>query len=160
MIRKMKNNNDNKNKQVRGAKNGASTPPSSQNGRRHASSPAQEKHQGSRWTKQPSNAQTKIWTDKENEGNHNLPLCHYHFEWTRVNLMKLGSSEPIPPNLTWMNRNLPGHLIKPRIFGKVWSLDKGPLSGQLRVTPGQNYKFSRLDRRSLKYQTFLLKVKR
>merc|ERR1719278_1434384 len=35
-------------KKVRGAKNGASTPPSSQNGRRHASSPAQEKHQGSR----------------------------------------------------------------------------------------------------------------
>merc|ERR1719422_2768460 len=34
-------------KKVRGAKNGASTPPSSQNGRRHASSPAQEKHQGS-----------------------------------------------------------------------------------------------------------------
>ena len=96
------------NKKVRGAKNGASTPPSSQNGRRHASSPAQEKHQGSRWTKQPSNAQTKIWNDKENEGNHNLPLCHYHFKWTRLYLMKLGSSEPIHPNPPcldiWSNR--------------------------------------------------------
>merc|ERR1719341_1826210 len=35
-------------KKARGAKNGGSTPPSAQNGRRHASSPAQEKHQGSR----------------------------------------------------------------------------------------------------------------
>merc|ERR550517_1124426 len=34
-------------KKARGAKNGASTPPAAQNGRRHASSPAQEKHQAS-----------------------------------------------------------------------------------------------------------------
>jgi len=34
-------------KKARGAKNGGSTPPSAQNGRRHASSPAQEKHQAS-----------------------------------------------------------------------------------------------------------------
>ena len=38
-------------KKARGAKNGASTPPAAQNGRRHASSPAQEKHQALRWDK-------------------------------------------------------------------------------------------------------------